>query len=149
MVRRKLTAADFPQEFMSIWQLAVERKLLLQMDSAGQARNFIQRLYVFRKRLLEEAPQIATPFYAVDLRIHDEAGNVITGKATAVVGKALIKDHVSTWKAQVAGLIAVSEIEVSASKDSALEHVVSIPAPEADSLSETLNTLGFGTGEKP
>jgi len=145
--RRKLGASDFPPEFMDVWNLAVQRKLLLTMESAGAARNMIQRLYTFRKRLMEEAPAIAGPFYTVDLRVHDIQGNVITGKATAVPGPAMIKDFQSTWKAQIHALSSLQVSEIGSVRPKVSEEPMVIPsaAETSDNLSETLKTLGFGT----
>lgn len=147
MPRRKQTAADFPPEFMQVWELAVQKNLKIEMPTAGQARNMIQRLYVFRKRLMEEAPQIAAPFYSVDLRAHDEAGNVIVGKSTNVPGKAIIRVHQSDWKAQVAQQFqSVSEgggITPSTAVGALSESVVTPDSPPSDQLSETLSILGF------
>lgn len=143
--RKQLTVADFPPEFMSIWQLAVDGKLSIEMDNAGSARNLIQRLYIFRKRLMEEAPSIAQPFYLVDLRVHDENGNLVS-KATSVPAKAIIKTYVPTWKSQVASMISqVPERELNSPSELP---VAQVPVPTGDALSGTLEMLGFGTGEK-
>jgi hypothetical protein len=155
MSRAKRTAKDFPQEYLAAWQLAVEGKLMLTMESVGMARNMIQQLYIFRKRLMEESPQIAGAFYTVDLRVHDELGNVITGKPTKVPQKAIIKPFVSTWKDQIRTQMQASGSGVSASP------VVPIVEPtvpdlpicppsqgQTDSLTETLSDLGYST-EKP
>lgn len=142
--RKRLTVSDFPPEFMTIWQLAVDGKLSIEMENAGSARNLIQRLYIFRKRLMEEAPLIANPFYLVDLRVHDENGNLVS-KATSVPAKAIIKTYVPTWKAQVASMVNQIPEGAGAPLAAAPAEVIAAP-PAGDALSGTLEMLGFGTG---
>lgn len=159
-MRRKKTARDFPPEFLDAWKLAVEGKLFLPMEAVGMARNLIQQLYTFRKRLSEESPEIAAPFFLVDLRVHDEDGRVITGKPTKVPAKAIIRPFNPTWKEAIrlqliasdngipvgdpahSGLIPIGP-EVAKIYTEIVKKVEDVP----DTLSETLSDLGYSTGE--
>jgi hypothetical protein len=156
MARKTQTIKDFPPEFMNIWELAAAGKLMLSFDEAGTARNMIQRLYTFRKRLMEEAPQLAERFYLVDLRVHDEAGNVIVGRKTAVPGKAIVKTYIPTWKEQVRKQLSSSESGVLTEVPALVIAPEGLDLPLADTPAvqtsvdhqeETLSDLGYGTGE--
>lgn len=162
----KQTAKDFPAEFLDAWKLAVEKKLLVSFESAGTARNWIQRMYTFRKRLMEESPAIAAPFFLVDLRVHDEQGNAVIGKATAVPGKAMVKVYEPAWKAQIKEQIASERgVPVGGEVSPQLQHSTEIAeqmtpklpevsnsansgANSVDALSETLSDLGYGVEKK-
>lgn len=161
MARRVRTMADFPPEFMDAWRLACEGKLMLSFDSIGQARNMIQRLYTFRKRVAEEAPQIGAAFYLVDLRIHDEQGNVIVAKQTAVPTKAIIRPFKPGWKdqiqSQMSGLAHVSvpggalqagELPVPVVPPESGANTPHVPSESSDSMGEALSNLGYGV-DKP
>ncbi len=152
MARKPRTAKDFPPEFLDAWNLALEGKLMLSMDTIGQARNMIQQMYIFRKRLLEESPELGSKFMMVDLRVHDEEGRIITGKPTAVPQKAIIKPFVSTWKEQIrqqAGVLTVAPtlpiIEVNPAQDFPLLALKTDPHEPNDTFEETLSNLGYST----
>lgn len=135
------------------------------MDSVGQARNFIQQLYTFRKRLSEESPELAAPFFLVDLRLHDIEGNIITGKATSVPQRAIIRPYKPGWKDQLQQQLAASgrgvgegakllEPLVSVKPSGSMLEKLPVPANPAesgvnstDALSETLSDLGYSTEE--
>lgn len=152
MPRKPKTMADYPPEFMDAWKLACEGKLMLSLDSAGTARNLIQKLYAFRKRVAEEAPEIGSKFYLVDLRVHDEAGNVIVGKATAVPGKAIIRPYNPGWKDQIRQQIS-QKVEPPAfthpqgTSPALPEVALAPPAPAEDNVGSTLSNLGYGVDE--
>lgn len=156
MPRNRKSSADFPPEFLSAWQLAVKGELLIAMDSVGAARNLIQRLYSFRKRLMEEAPEIASQFYLVDLRVHNEMGNVIEARATAVPGKAIIKVYVPTWKAQIQKQ-AEERAEDKAVTQTPDVTEIAVPRQDShllaqqsssDNLTEALSNAGYSTEGK-
>lgn len=131
---------------------------MLTMEDAGSARNLIQRLYTFRKRLMEEAPEIAKDFQLVDLRVHDEAGNIIVGRTTRVPGKAIIRVFVPTWKDQIRKQLDSSlegDKEIQTPQDEQLpvlpglsleQPVVLVSEENPDNLSEALSNAGYATG---
>lgn len=88
--KRNKSVADFPAEFFTIWELAAQRKLCLLIGERGKATNFRQRLYTFRKRLIEESPQVAQPFMSVDIKIERQLD-----------GQFVVMDYVPSWKEQV------------------------------------------------
>lgn len=158
MVRKKQTVADFPPEFMDAWSLALKGELSLDMGTVGAARNMIQRLYTFRKRLIEEAPELGASYYLVDLRVHDEFGNVIQGKPTRVLAKAIIRAATLGWKDQIRKQSSVLEgaEELKTATPVGVPSVVPISnmnervtlAPDTgDNLSEALSNAGYSTGE--
>lgn len=149
MARKTQTVADFPPEFLAAWNLAAENKLLLALDSVGEARNMIQRLYTFRKRLMEEAPEIAARFYLVDLRVHDELGNVITSRDTRVPQKAIIRTYNPTWKDQIRKQVSeggvVPAIQIGPTVELMEPSTPLVPVETPDSMTETLSDLGYST----
>ena len=89
MKKRTYTIESFPKEFFDIWQLAEEGKLSLEMPTKGQATHLKQRLYIFRKTLLETSPDLAQPYLSVDIRVEEEED------------KFQLVSYVPAWKLQV------------------------------------------------
>jgi hypothetical protein len=90
--KRNQSVSDFPPEFFDIWTAAAQRQLALRLEAKGTAVNLKHRLYTFRKRLLQEAPQAAQSFLNVDLTVVQEGVFYI------------LKDYIPAWKQQVQAL---------------------------------------------
>lgn len=161
MARKAKTLADFPPEFLDAWRLAAEGTLLLEVESVGAARNLIQRLYTFRKRLAEQNPELGARYYLIDLRVHDEVGNVIVGKPTRVPLKAIIRPSSTGWKDQIrkqaqertghesaSGVLTLGEGLVPSYKHIPPEPPTQSGTDSPDNVEETLADLGYGTGDK-
>lgn len=137
----KRAVKDFPPEYMLCWQAAIQGKLDLRLSTPGKATNLRQQLYIFRKRLNEEAPELAAPFFEVDLKIEDSR----------------IVAHVLDWKRQVRSAILENPnsgeqigeaIEQAAEQSAAPLLDGKPPDPAGDAMSGTLENLGFKL-EKP
>lgn len=108
---------QFPPEYLDIWQLAVSPAgLRLEFPSHGQATNMRHRLNTYRKRLMEEAPELAAPFMLADLNIRTEGETFI------------LEDHVPDWKRQLRSQLAAKAPS---------------PADPPGVLDSTLSGLGF------
>ena len=140
----KRTVKDFPPEYMSVWQLAREGKLMLQIPTKGAATNKRQDLYVFRKRLNEEAPPLAAPFFEVDLIVEEENGFGI------------FRSGVLDWKQQVRAAVAggadpavVGRIVETVPSQRVENLIAAEPViPAQDAMADKLADLGFGVEPK-
>lgn len=111
---------QFPPEYLDIWRLAVSPVgLRLEFPSHGQATNMRHRLNTYRKRLMEEAPELAAPFMLADLNIRSE-GDIF-----------VLEDHVPDWKRQLRAQLGGISAEAPA------------PANPPGALDSTLSGLGF------
>lgn len=110
---RRRVVADYPQEYLGIWQLACAGRLALEFPRRQTAMNQRQQLYAFRKQLSREMPPMAEPFFQADLRVVDTPS-----------GKARLESYVPEWKLAVR--------EALAATDGAM------PLPQADKVVEAL-----------
>lgn len=135
MPSRKRKVADFPQEYLGIWELAVAGRLRLTFHSRAQATHQRQQLYTFRKRLSEESPVVAEPFFQADLKVEEAAG-----------GMGVLTAHVPEWKRQVREQLVAADYKPPdpvALLDQAQAAADAETAPEMDRV---LDTLGFKAG---
>lgn len=128
---KRREARDFPAEYLAIWQLAVEGKLMLHFPSRGAATNRKVDLQRFRKRLAEEAPLEAESFFQVDLLVE---GDAAAGLLTA---------YVPEWKRQVREALAKSDLTSEAIVEIATEVLEQKREEVQDQVAETLSDLGF------
>ena len=119
---------QYPAEFLTIWRLALSGELLLPFPRKGTAVNMRQRLYTYRKRLLEESPELAGPFIDLELQI-EEQGNTWIITANLSEWKKLVQEQAKNLEPLEQFLHLASEK----------------PSPDADAtaLSSTLDNLGF------
>lgn len=139
--KRNQSVSDFPPEFFDIWMLAANGSLRLSFESSGKATNFKQRLYTFRKRLLQESPAMAQEFAGVDLKVE-------RGETPQQGAGALLVPYVPEWKKQVAAAKNTlgEGLSLPAAPLSQIPPDISIPASAPIStLGETLSHLGFGS----
>jgi hypothetical protein len=136
--KRKPPSLDsFPQEFFSIWDLALEDKLDLKMESKGQGTSMKQRLYTFRKLLVQQG--IENSYYQVDLKVVE------------LEGEFYLISHTPEWKKQVRSAT-VNKEAMTVAKEILGTEPKTLKEAEAgkdisDSVSAALKNLGFSTGD--
>lgn len=134
--RRRRQVSDFPAEYLGIWELAVAGKLVLTFPSRAQATNQRQQLYTFRKRLSEESPAIAEPFFQADLLV-EEGPN----------GTGVLSAYIPEWKKQARELLEQMKFAPT-DPVATLESVQAQAEEEAKpAMDQTLKNLGFKAGE--
>lgn len=102
MSTRSKGVRQFPAEYLDVWKLASsEQGIKLTFDSHGKATNMRQRLNTYRKRLMDEAPEVAAPFMLTDLDITQLDENTWA-----------IVNYVPEWKRQLRAQIAAGEPEI-------------------------------------
>ena len=131
---RRRTVRDFPVEYLGIWQLAVAGKLRLEFPSPGTAANQRQQLHTYRKRLGEESPSIAEPFFQVDLKIE-----------TTEDGKGILTGHIPAWKQQVREQLAATDFRPADPVASLESAQTTAQAESGPALDKKLKDLGFTT----
>lgn len=125
------TLDSYPPEFFDIWTAATERRLRLTFPSRGKATNLKHRLYAFRKRLGEVSPEIAAPYYLVDLDVQLEAAK---GKPDEWV----MSVSIPAWKEQIREQMGAKPLQVQVL-------ITPEPTPVApkNAMDEALKDLGF------
>lgn len=138
MSRRKMTLADYPQEFFTIWELACQGRLKLEFEEKGTATNFRHRLMAFRKQVRENGdPAMGLRFSEVDIL------QPVYNQHTGVYE---LRDGLPAWKAQVRQATAGIQQTVTPPLDK-LVPPLDTPAPiassEPDALNTALKNMGF------
>ena len=131
MSKRK--ASSFPVEFLSIWQLAAAERLHLCFPTKGAAVSQKQQLQIFRKRLLEEAPEVAIPFFQVDLLIIEEP----EGPGATLVS------YIPEWKKQVRAAVQAADFSPMNPAEILRAGEATAQAENMAELDKTLDNLGF------
>lgn len=125
------TVKDFPQEYFSIWQLAIKGQLRLVFPSRGFATNKKMDLQIFRKRLADEDPVLANEFFQVDLQVQgDENMGVLIG-------------YIPDWKQQVREQLKASDLSTEAIAEIAKDTITTQEDATKDSMGEVIADLGF------
>lgn len=144
----KRTLSQYPQEFLSIWELALAGTLRIEFEKYGTGVNLRTRLYTYRKRMDEEAPIMAQPFKVVDL---------VMNPLPNANGKYELTGQVLSWKRQareqMSQLAAIKPAETPNPASQTQPRMVpavptpqaGAPEPEQDAMDSTLKSLGFGS----
>ena len=132
----KRTLAAFPSEFFDCWRLAAAGKLRMTFPSRGKATRHKQEMNTYRRRLAEEAPEMAREFFDVDILVEgDDKQGIITG-------------YIPEWKKQVREALVLNGFDLTEPAETMQEVGEQIEEKAKDSLSDTLASLGFTSSPK-